>query len=56
MSDKADDGRISALMMLAGGVDPRDVARLLGVRPEQVRAWMAQPYQSSESEDDEQCS
>ena len=44
MTDKPKDGngRIAALLMLAGGVDPRDVARLLKVRPEQVKAWMSQ--------------
>ncbi len=44
VTDKPKDGngRIAALLMLAGGVDPRDVARLLKVRPEQVKAWMSQ--------------
>ena len=49
MTDRTDAaGRISGLMMLAAGIDPRDVARLLGVRPEQIKRWMAQPHQPEE--------
>jgi hypothetical protein len=29
-------------MMLAAGLDPRDVARVLLVEPEQIKRWMAQ--------------
>jgi hypothetical protein len=35
------DGRLTALMMLAGGCHPRDAARVLRVQPEQICAWMA---------------
>lgn len=40
MTDQERRNRIAALLMLAAGLTPQDVARHLRVSVQQVRSWM----------------